>query len=624
MEMDNILNKIQEPSDLKKLSLKELEKLCLEIRLLLIETVTINGGHLASNLGVVELTVALHTILNSPKDKIIWDVGHQSYVHKILTGRKDKIKTIRKLGGISGFPNRLESEHDVFIAGHASTSISAALGIAKARELKAQNHSVFAVIGDGAMSGGLAFEAINNVASQIKGNFVVILNDNGMSISKPVGALSELITKIRTSSSYLNFKNKFERILAKIPKIGIPLAKKTEKLIERTRNMITDFKVGILFEELGFRYLGPIDGHNLVMLTSAISYAKKTDKPILLHVITKKGKGHLPCETDPVNFHGLSPYQISEEKEAISYSQFFGEVLTSLAQQDDKICAITPAMCEGSGLIHFRESLPDRFFDVGIAEAHALTFAAGLACQGLKPVLVIYSTFLQRAYDQLIHDICLQNLPVIFAIDRCGLVGEDGPTHHGVFDINFLRSIPNLTIFSPSNLAELEAGLVLGLTLKTPLAIRYPRKKEIYQSKQVKLIVGKSKIVKEQTKKNSHSLTIIAVGQMLKLAEAVFSLLPEFNITLINALFIKPLDQELILKNVKDKDLIVTIEDSMLNGGFGSAIIELLQDNDILTKVIRFGFLDKFIEHGKTDELYQKNGLEPVSITKKIKDALNY
>jgi len=623
----NLLDTLDFPSSLKKLSAKELDNLCHEIRELLISIVVKNGGHLASNLGVVELTVALHTVLDSPNDKILWDVSHQAYVHKILTGRKNELHTIRQTGGLSGFVNRKESPHDIFGAGHASTSLSAALGIAKARDIKGDDYSVFAVIGDGAMSGGLALEAINNVSEQVKGNFVVVLNDNEMSISRPVGSLASAITRIRTSSPYLSLKHQIENVVGRIPKIGHPLNRKIEKLVERTKNMITDFKVGVIFEELGFRYLGPIDGHNIPLLMSAFSYAKNTEQPVLIHVMTKKGKGYGPCEKDPVHFHGIGP---SVDKKAIqeakgpSYSQVFGDTLCQLAKNNQKICAITAAMTSGTGLESFYNTFPERFFDVGIAEEHAVTFAAGLASQGMKPVVAIYSTFLQRAYDQVIHDVCLQNLPVVFMLDRAGLVGPDGPTHHGVFDIAFLRSIPNMVVMAPKDTHELKAMLQFAVLYDGPISIRYPKgQSPLAQSEQAlePILLGKSEVVLSAEKKsNQKQICILALGDMVEKAVIVAKKLDEANfaVSIINIRFVKPLDKDLILKVSQASNLVVTLEDGVIQGGFGSAVLELFNAEKVMVPVLTLGLPDKFVEHGENADLYKKYNLDVAGIAEQI------
>ncbi|HCT85065.1 MAG TPA: 1-deoxy-D-xylulose-5-phosphate synthase [Candidatus Margulisbacteria bacterium] len=623
-----LIDTIELPDDLKKLSINELEQICQEIRELLISTVSKSGGHLAPSLGVVELTVALHTVLTSPEDKLIWDVGHQAYVHKILTGRKDSISTIRQLGGLSGFPRRNESQHDAFGTGHASTSISAALGIAVARDIKGEDFSVFSIIGDGSTSGGLAFEAINNVPCSVKGNFVVILNDNGLSISKPVGSLSNAITRVRTSSTYLSIKNNVESLINRIPKIGSPLSKKIEKLVDRTKNLVTDYKVGVIFEELGFRYLGPIDGHNIPLLMGAISYARRSTKPILIHVITKKGKGYLPAEDDPEKFHGISPFHIESGKietshKNPSYTETFGKTICDLANLDNRICAITAAMPSGTGLSEFQKKFPHRFFDVGIAEEHAVTFAAGLTVEGMKPFVAVYSSFMQRAYDQIIHDVCIQNLPVVFMLDRGGLVGEDGPTHHGVFDFGYLRHIPNLTVMAPKDQNELVDMMYFALSFNGPISIRYPRGEgaiSVLKEKADELILGKAEILFAQNDGYKNNICIIAIGTMVPSAIEVAQRLffSKVNTTVINARFIKPLDEKLISALSRESDLVVTMEEGAIQGGFGSAVLELLSKEGIITRTLCLGIPDKFIEHGSKKELMQKYQLDTDGMFQKI------
>lgn len=622
-----MINSINLPDGLKNLSVKELETICSEIRELLINTVSKCGGHLAPSLGVVELTVALHSLLDSPKDKIIWDVGHQAYAHKILTGRKDKLDTIRQFGGISGFPKREESEHDIFGTGHASTSISAALGVAKARDIKGEDYAVFSVIGDGSMSGGLAFEAINN-ASEMKGNFTVILNDNGMSISSPVGAMSDALTAVRTSSTYLGVKQAVEGMINKIPSIGTPLVKKIEKLVDRTKNLITDFKVGVLFEEFGFRYIGPIDGHNLPMLMMAISYAKRAKEPILIHVITKKGKGYFPAEQNPEQFHGISPFcvesgKVEKSNKKPSYTESFSKAICQLAATDKNICAITAAMPGGTGLGLFKEKYPERFFDVGIAEEHAVVFAAGLATQGLTPYVAIYSTFLQRAYDQIIHDVCLQKLPVKFMLDRSGVVGEDGPTHHGLFDLSYLRHIPGLCVMAPKDQNELFDMAYAANSIKSPVAIRFPRGAGL--NTEIKSIpdeieFGKAEVVFASIKRNDKKLCFIPVGDMVTVTIEVAKQLVfyGYDVVVINPRFIKPFDVETVVKNIINSDLLVTVEDNVLMGGFGSLVLEELSDKNLIYPLLRLGFPDEFIEHGDKASLFSKYNLDQNGILNSV------
>lgn len=632
--MSDYLKKLNLPDDLKNLSIEELEKVSKEARKVLINAVSESGGHLASSLGVVELTVALHAVLDSPRDKIIWDVGHQAYSHKILTGRLDKITTIRQYGGLSGFTNREESIYDAFGAGHASTSLSAALGFAHARDLKKEKYSIAVVFGDGSLSGGLLFEALNNL-EKLKSNLICILNDNDMSISKPVGSISRYITALRTNQTYLSVRKKFERLFSRIPKIGPHLWIALEKLIHRTRNIAMDMKAGAIFEELGLKYIGPVDGHNIPMLLGTLKFAKSTNGPVIVHVITQKGKGYRFAEKDPVAFHGLGPFDVKtgkliDENESINakkpqtYSAVFGETLVNLAKKDPSIIVITAAMTEGTGLKDFARKYPDRFFDVGIAEEHAVTFAGGLSAGGLKPIVAIYSTFLQRAYDQILHDVCLQNLPVVFALDRSGIVGEDGATHQGIFDISYLRHIPNLIIMSPKDEEELKCMLETAVTLKNPVAIRFPKGKirGITKEEKTKLLnVGESEMLYasnfENSYNNKYDVVLFSIGKMAYTAKETAIRLNEkgYTVAVINARFVKPLDEKMLFKISQETDFIVTLEDNVLNGGFGSAVIESLEKMEITGKKIkRIGLPDKFIEHGSQDTLIEKYGLTPKDI----------
>lgn len=630
--MTKLIDSLVLPDDLKRLSIKELDQLCAEIRELLVGVVSKSGGHLAPSLGVVELTIALHAILDSPRDKIVWDVGHQAYVHKVLTGRKDLMPTIRTFGGISGFPKREESPHDAFGVGHASTSISAALGIAVARDIRGENFSVFTVIGDGSTSGGLAFEAIDNVANTVKGNFVVILNDNGRSISKPVGSLSQAITQIRTSSAYLNLKQKVEGMVGRIPNIGVPLTKKIEKLVDRTKNLITDYKTGVLFEELGFRYIGPIDGHNIPLLMSAITYARFSSKPVLIHVVTMKGKGYEYAENDPEKFHGISPFNVESGKldycaTAPSYTEIFGQTILSLAQQHPEVCAITAAMPSGTGLSAFAKLYPERFFDVGIAEEHAVTFAAGLTTEGMKPFVAIYSTFMQRSYDQLIHDVCLQKLPVVFMLDRGGIVGEDGPTHHGLFDYAFMRHIPGLVVMAPKDPHELVRMMEYAYTCEYPVSIRYPRgegasfpDRTSFQAIQL----GRAELLWEHDHPGVIKMVLIGIGNMVAPAlEAAGQLAEDYAVSVVNARFVKPLDDKLLLKVCREADICVTIEDGVTLGGFGSAVLECLSEHRLQRPLLRLGFPDQFVEHGTKQQLFEKYGLDVSGLLRSIRQFVN-
>jgi 1-deoxy-D-xylulose-5-phosphate synthase len=620
------LELIKSPSDLKKLSISELKKLARELRETIIERVSINGGHLASNLGVIELTIALHYVFNSPVDKIIWDVGHQSYAHKLLTGRYERFSSIRRYGGISGFPRRDESEHDAFGTGHSSTSISAALGMIEARDiiiksqisnLKSQiPNKVIVVMGDGAMTAGLAFEGLNN-AGHLKKDLIVILNDNEMSISKNVGALSAYLNRILTGEFYRKFKKETKSFLEGIPKLGGKAAKIAQKTEEMLKGL---FLPGMIFEELGFNYIGPIDGHNIELLIGTLKRIKTVSSPTLIHVITKKGKGYEFSEKNPSLFHGIGPFR-PETGLPISgggptYSEVFGEILTELAGKDDRIVAISAAMKEGTGLEYFAKRYPDRFYDVGIAEPHAVTFAAGLAAQGLKPVVAIYSTFLQRAYDEIVHDVCLQNLPVVFAIDRAGIVGEDGPTHNGVFDLSYLRHIPNLVIMASGDKDELRVMLELALNHNGPAAIRYPRGKiqtsDIRHQTSGHFGIGEAEILKD-----GKDVALIALGSTVYPAlEAAERLKKEgIGAMVVNARFIKPLDHNLISSVASIVPRIITIEENALQGGFGSAVLEFLNEVEVNNvKVRRLGLPDVFIEQGQQNELRRIYGLDEEGI----------
>lgn len=609
------LRSIKSPQDLKRLSIPELKELAQELRKTIIERVSINGGHLSSNLGVIELTIALHYVFNSPVDKIIWDVGHQSYSHKLLTGRYEKFSTLRKYKGISGFPKRDESEHDAFGTGHSSTSISAALGIIEARDKRGENFKVIAVMGDGAMTAGLAFEGLNN-AGHLKKDLIVILNDNEMSISPNVGALSAYLNRILTGEFYQRFKRETKSILEGIPRLGGPAAKIAQKTEEMLKGL---FLPGIIFEELGFNYIGPIDGHNIELLIETFKRIKTLSSPTLIHVITKKGKGYEFSEKNPSAFHGIGPFQPETgsplSRGGSTYSEVFGNILIELAAKDNRVVAITAAMKEGTGLEQFAERYPDRFYDVGIAEPHAVTFAAGLATQGLRPVVAIYSTFLQRAYDEIVHDVCLQNLPVVFAIDRAGIVGEDGPTHNGVFDLSYLRHIPNIVIMAPKDGVELRAMFELALRHDGPSAIRYPRGKievEKIRKWEDDIKIGRAEILREGT-----DIALIAVGNTVYPALSTTERLKKEDISamVINARFIKPLDRTLLFSVASKIKKIITIEENVLQGGLGSAVLEFLNDMEIPNvKLRRLGISDEFIEQGSQEELRKKYWLDEEGI----------
>ena len=615
------LESIKKTSDLKSFTPSGLKELARELRETIIGQVSINGGHLASNLGVIELTIALHYVFNSPVDKIIWDVGHQCYSHKLLTGRYEKFSTLRKYEGISGFPKRKESEHDPFGTGHSSTSISAALGIIEGRDKKGENFKVIAVIGDGSMSSGLAFEGLNN-AGHLKKDLIVILNDNEMSISQNVGALSAYLNRILTGEFYRKFKKETKSFLEGIPKLGERAAKIAQRAEEMLKGL---FLPGIIFEELGFNYVGPIDGHNIELLIETLKRIKTASTPTLVHVVTKKGKGYKFSEKSPSLFHGIGPFKVETGSlitgDEPTYSDVFGNILTDLAAIDGKIVAISAAMKEGTGLEKFAERYPDRFYDVGIAEPHAVTFAAGLATQGLKPVVAIYSTFLQRAFDEIVHDVCLQNLPVVFAIDRAGIVGEDGPTHSGIFDITYLRQIPNLVILAPRDGSELRSMFEFALRHNGPVAIRYPRGKisqkpefnlHLLGGQKPEIQIGKAEILIQ-----GDDIAIIAIGNTVHPALSAAERLERDGIStmVVNARFIKPIDRNLLFSIASKIKRIVTIEENVLAGGFGSSVLEFLDNADVPdVKVRRIGIPDEFIEQGNQVELRKKYGLDEEGI----------
>jgi len=617
--MKNKLSDYNFPEDLKTMSEHELGLLSYEIRDFLIDIVSKTGGHIASNLGVVELTIALHRVYNSPSDKIVWDVGHQSYTHKILTGRAKQFHTLRQLNGLSGFPKRQESPHDIFDSGHSSNSISVALGLASARDIKGDKESIIAVIGDGALSGGVAYEALNN-AGHSKENLTVILNDNEMSIGKNSGGMSSHLGKLRVSKEYNAFKKQLKKTISAIPILGDGLYSG----LEHFRNAIKYAVVpGVIFEELGFKYLGPVDGHNIHDLIEIFEIAKLVEGPILIHVVTKKGKGYITAERSPSKFHSMGPFdpatgETNDHSSSVAYSTIFGNKLIELAKKDKSIVAISAAMIEGTGLEKFAELFPSRTFDVAIAEQHAVSFAAGMALNGLKPVVAIYSTFLQRAYDEILLDVCMHNLPVIFAIDRAGIVGADGETHHGIFDLSFLSSMPNMTVMAPKDDNELTAMMDYALKLGTPCAIRYPRGTigSFPGNNGENPINGLSEIYQLGT-----DATIIAVGKMMVNACQALEYinLKGISVELINARFVKPLDIATIIKSATKTKVIITIEDNTVNGGFGSRIALALAENKIKgIKLHAFGWPDKFIQHGSTSELEKIYGLDPVSLADKV------
>lgn len=612
-----ILEKIDQPQDLRGLTYPELEQLAQEIRDEMIDVVSTNGGHLAPNLGVVELTLALHRVFDSPSDKLIWDVGHQSYIHKLLTGRQKEFKSLRLYNGLSGFPKRCESPHDCFETGHSSTSISAAVGFAKARDIRKEKNQVVAVIGDGAMTGGMAFEALNH-AGHTKTKMIVVLNDNEMAIAHNVGAMSSYLNRLRTDPRYDRSKDEIGNLLKKIPGIGSKMAKAAEKAKDSLKYLLVP---GLLFEELGFTYLGPINGHDQMALEQVLEQAKLVKEPVLVHVLTQKGKGYAPAEKNPSLFHGVGPFnkvtgEITKKPAPPTYTQVFGQTLCDIAEKDPRVVAITAAMPGGTGLNLFAQKFPDRFFDVGIAEQHAVTFSSALAFGGMKPVVSIYSTFYQRAYDQVLHDVCLPHANVVMAIDRAGVVGDDGPTHHGVFDISFLRVIPNLVFMAPKDEGELRHMLYTSLKLDGPVALRYPRSvgQGVDLSEDLmELPVGKAEVIQE-----GKDLTLIGIGPMVYTCMAAAVELHHRGVeaTVINLRYINPLDKESILRYARMTKRIITVEDHMLAGGMGSAVVEVLADEGLADVVVeRLGY-EEYADQGAINLLHQGYGLSVVGILK--------
>ncbi len=616
-----VLEKINNPNDIKKLTSEELPVLADEIRDFLIHKISENGGHLASNLGVVELTMALHLSFHLPEDKIIWDVGHQSYTHKLLTGRKAGFDDLRKFGGMSGFPKRKESACDSFDTGHSSTSISAGLGYAEARELTGQDYHVISVIGDGALTGGMAYEALNN-ASRMKSNFIIVLNDNNMSISENVGGLSRHLGNLRTTDAYKDLKTGVTNSLSKIPVYGERMVSQ----IRRTKSGIKQlFIPGMLFEDMGITYLGPVDGHDISAMLRVFKEAVKVDGAVLVHVMTRKGKGYLPAERHPARFHGAEPFQIdtglpAQNRITPNYTDIFSTVMRKLGDRDEKVVAITAAMGEGTGLKRFHNMFPERFFDVGIAEEHAVTFAAGLAAAGLKPIVAVYSSFLQRAYDQILHDVCIQDLSVVFAIDRAGLVGSDGETHQGIFDLSYLSSIPNMTIMAPKNKWELSDMVKFAVNYEHPVAIRYPRG-EAYdglKESRAKIICGKSEIIVMESQ-----IVLFAVGSMVKTAVEVRESLNArgYQCSLINARFVKPLDTKLIEELSQEHVLLVTMEENIISGGFGEHVVRYMNErswDEPQMKVLNIAIPDEYVEHGNVEILRKEIGIDKEAVVKKI------
>ena len=639
-----LLDKISEPNDVKKIRPEYRDRLAKEIRHFLINKVSKTGGHLASNLGVVELTIALHLVLDFPEDKLVWDVGHQAYTHKILTGRKEGFDSLRQFGGMSGFPKIKESDCDAFDVGHSSTSISAAIGLCEARDRKGDNNKVFAVIGDGALSGGMAYEALNN-AARMKSNLVIVLNDNDMSITENVGGMANYLGKIRTGTNYKHLKENVETALRNIPEVGDRVAdhiKHSKDVVKRL------FVSGMLFEDMGLTYIGPIDGHNIEAMRKAFVSAQRAEEAVIIHVVTQKGKGYMPAVKNPSAFHGVEPFDVrsgevkNKSKKETTYTQVFGKTIVNLAAQDDRVVAISAAMPSGTGLMEYRELFPKRYFDVGIAEEHAVTFAAGLAAGGLRPVVALYSTFLQRAYDQILHDVCLENLPVTFAIDRSGLVGSDGETHQGVFDTSFLTNIPNLTIMSPASGEELEEMLKFAVDLGSPAVVRYPRgaagrrqefaihkgsANDLAEKENVdhgadriaennEIVLGKAQLVYKGSE-----VVILGVGTMAETALSVKELLQTegINATVVNVRFVKPFDKELIKELAKEHKTMVIIEENVQTGGFGQMVGSFLLEEGLgKIRFIPISLPDSFIEHGSVECLREKYGLDAKSIADKI------
>ncbi|UFS70894.1 1-deoxy-D-xylulose-5-phosphate synthase [Geomonas sp. RF6] len=619
-----ILDRITEPRQLRGLSLKELELLAAELREKIIATCSANGGHLAPSLGVVELTIALHRVFESPKDKIVWDVGHQAYAHKLLTGRSDSFGTLRTFGGISGFPKRSESAHDSFDVGHSSTSISAALGLSVARDLKGRRNKVLAVIGDGSMTGGMAYEALNH-AGDLNKDLVVILNDNEMSISENVGALSNLLSRTITSDFVHKIRKDVGAFLESLPRVGSSALQIARKAEESLKGLFTP---SMLFQAFGFEYIGPIDGHNIPLLLETLENVKRFDDAVLIHVLTKKGKGYTPAEFNPALFHGVGPFDIPTGKVlkgkggGASYTGIFGEALKKVAAENEKIVAVTAAMPDGTGLTPFGKEYPERFFDVGIAEQHAVTFAAGLAADGFTPVVALYSSFLQRAYDQLCHDVCLQELPVVLAIDRAGVVGNDGPTHHGVFDLSYLRHLPGLTVMAPKDENELQHMLFTATQLKAPAALRYPRGNGL--GVPIDQILHEIPVGKGELLRDGADGALIAVGTMVAPAlQAAQALAAEgIDVAVMNARFVKPLDRELIL-SLAARGPVFTIEENVVQGGFGTAVLELLEEEEVYgVRLTRLGFPDSFVEQGEQGELRANYGLDAAGIADSVRKVL--
>lgn len=615
-----MLEKIQKPNDIKKIPADQLPALAEEIREFIIESLSKTGGHLASNLGVVELTIAMHRVFDLPKDKLIWDVGHQSYTNKILTGRKDGFKTLRREGGISGFPKRSESDCDVFDTGHSSTSISAGVGYVRARELKKENYSVVSIIGDGALTGGMAYEALNNAAS-LKSNFIIVLNDNEMSITENVGGMSSYLSGLRTASAYTGFKMDVTKALNRIPGIGPGMVDAMRKTKSSIKQIIIP---GMLFEDMGLTYLGPVDGHNIPQLIKTFQEAKRFEGPILVHVLTQKGRGYEPAMRHPARFHGAGPFDVKTGlpvgKSNPTYTDVFSTVMRKMGDRRKDVAAVTAAMMTGVGLKRFSNMFPDRCFDVGIAEEHAVTFAAALSLGGITPVVAIYSSFLQRAYDQIMHDVCMQNLHVVFAIDRAGLVGYDGETHHGIFDLSYLGSMPNMTILAPKNLWELSDMIKFAVDYDGPIAVRYPRGEAYTGLKEFRapICLGKSEVIHEGSR-----VALLAVGSMVKMAEEVQKQLKErmdMDAALVNARFVKPIDEELLRSFADTYELVVTLEENVKDGGFGERVLAFAEEEDLPFGVEIIALPDRFIPHGSVSYQMKQVGFTPEDICGRIEE----
>ena len=612
-----LLERIENANDIKKINKRDYDALAQEIRDFLIEKISVTGGHLGSNLGTVELTMALHLALNLPEDKLIWDVGHQSYTHKLLTGRKEGFDSLRQFGGMSGFPKRKESDYDAFDTGHSSTSISAGLGLVKARDIKGEKNTIVSVIGDGSLTGGMAYEAMNN-AAKLETNFIIILNDNNMSISENVGGVSKYLNNIRTADSYLDLKEGVYNALRG--------TKGGDNMVNRIRRAKSSFKQlvipGMLFEDMGLTYLGPVDGHNIPGLVRVLKEAKRVKGAVLIHVMTQKGKGYAPAERHPARFHGAEPFNIetgipSHPRTTANYTDIFSTVMCKLGQRDEKIVAITAAMPDGTGLKRFHNMYPDRFFDVGIAEEHAVTFAAGLAAGGLKPVVAVYSSFLQRAYDQIVHDVCIQNLPVVFAIDRAGLVGSDGETHQGIFDFTYLSGIPNMHVCAPKNKWELSDMLKFAVNFGKPIAIRYPRGNAYDGLKEYRepIECGKAEWIYRESE-----VALFAIGSMVKAAEAVRDKLKEkgYRVSVVNGRFVKPIDEEAVLAACETHKLIVTMEENVACGGYGEKVLKCLNDHEKHIACLNICIPDVYVEHGNVELLKKEIGIDTESIVERI------